>query len=179
MIRSDRIEEQNAAFSEMMEATREPVTWAYDVWSDVVCMLGHRSNRVRAIAAQLLCNLARHSDPHARIMDDLDALVAVTRDERFVTARHCMQSLWKAGVAGERQRARLIRLLKDRFRECETEKNGTLIRFDIIQAFRCIWEESGDPAVAAAAAALIETEKDAGYRKKYARLWPTPKSRPT
>jgi len=51
--------------------------------------LTHMDNHVRAIAAQVLCNLAR-SDPENRILKDFDALLAVTKDERFVTARHCL-----------------------------------------------------------------------------------------
>jgi len=34
------------------------------------------------------------SDPK-RMLKELDTLFAVTRDERFVTARHSLQSLWK------------------------------------------------------------------------------------
>ena len=56
----------------------------------------------RAIAAHLLSNLAK-SDPKRRMLEDFSSLLAVTRDERFVTARHCMQALWKVGAAGKQQ----------------------------------------------------------------------------
>jgi hypothetical protein len=171
-VRSNEAVRQNAAYTELMASTGAPVPWSYEVWPELVSMLRDRNNRTRAIAAQVLCNLARYSDPEARVLDDLDTLVDVTRDERFVTARHCLQSLWKVGVAGDGQRARLTALLENRFRECATEKNCTLIRFDIIQSLRFVWEESGDEAVATTAAALIELEEDPRYRKKYARLWP-------
>ena len=39
-----------------------------------------------------------------RMLKDFDKLLAVTKDERFVTARHCLQSLWKVGAAGPEQR---------------------------------------------------------------------------
>jgi len=162
---------QDVAFRDLMESTRTPVPWADEVWDDVVALLAHPNNRTRAIAAQVLCNLAG-SDREERILEDLEALVEVTRDERFVTARHCMQSLWKVGVAGQRQRERLLDALDTRFRECVAEKNCTLIRYDICVSLRKIFDETGDDAVRARALQLIPTEDDPKYRKKYARVWP-------
>jgi len=162
---------QDVAFRDLIESTRTPVIWAYDVWDEVVALLADPNNRTRAIAAQVLCNLAG-SDPEDRILADLEALVEVTRDERFVTARHCMQSLWTVGVAGQRQRERLLDALETRFRECNAEKNCTLIRYDICVTLRKIYDETGDEAVRVRALQLIPTEDDPKYRKKYARVWP-------
>ncbi len=106
-----------------------------------------------------------------RMLTDLDALMIVTKDARFVTARHCLQSLWKVGGAGEAQRLRLIEALEHRFSECAAEKNCTLIRYDIVQSLRNVYDQAGDEAVKAAALALIETEPDVKYRKKYAGVW--------
>jgi len=114
---------QNKAFVYLLEATSQPVDWAYAVWDDMVANLRHKDNHVRAIAAQLLCNLSLR-DPQARMLKDFDALLAVTRDERFVTARHCMQSLWKVGVAGKAHREKLIDGLESRFRECITKRTA-------------------------------------------------------
>lgn len=83
---------QNKAFTYILNATEKPVDWAYEAWDDLVKDLRHKDNHVRAIAAQILCNLAK-SDPQNRMVKDFPALLAVTKDERFVTARHCMQSL--------------------------------------------------------------------------------------
>lgn len=79
---------QNRAYEAIMESTNSPVGWAYEVWDDVVSDLRHKDNRVRSIAAQLLCNLTK-SDPEQRILVDFPQLLNVTRDDRFVTARHC------------------------------------------------------------------------------------------
>ena len=95
----------------------------------------------------------------------------MTRDERFVTARHCLQSLWKVGVAGAAQRQRYLAGMEQRFNECSAEKNGTLIRFDIAQSLRNVYDATADEAVKVQALALIETEGDLKYRKKYAGLW--------
>jgi hypothetical protein len=169
-IRSEDRELQNRAFEFMMDATDKPVDWAYEAWDELLAGLSHKDNHVRAISAQVLCNLVK-SDPQGRMLKDLDALLAVTKDERFVTARHCMQSLWKVGVAGEKQRQRLVEGLAGRFAECISEKNCTLIRYDILQALRNVDDVVKDEKIRAKALELIGTEGDLKYRKKYATLW--------
>jgi len=161
---------QNQAFTAILKATDKPVDWAYEVWDEVVANLSHPDNHNRAIAAQVLCNLAK-SDPKGRILKDFDALLAVTRDERFVTARHCLQVLWKVGAAGKKQQKRLVDGLAVRFAECTTEKNCTLIRYDISQSLRNLYDATHDETVRERALELIETEPDLKYRKKYAGLW--------
>ena len=112
-LRSDKKELQNQAFQHFLAATASPVDWAYEAWDE-------------------LLDLAK-SDPKERMVNGVHALLAVTKDERFVTARHCMQSLWKVGTSGENQRKLLVDGLTARFRECVVEKNCTLIRYDIIE----------------------------------------------
>lgn len=172
-LRSEDRELQNTAFFSILAATDKPVAWAYEVWDELVADLQHKDNHVRAIAAQVLCNLAK-SDPDKRMLKDFNALLAVTKDERFVTARHCMQSLWKVGVAGKAQQQKLIEGLERRFNECVTEKNCTLIRYDIIQSLRNVYDTVKDEAIRERALALIETEDDLKYHKKYAGLWKKP-----
>ena len=65
---------QNKAFTYILKATDKPVDWAYDAWDTVVANLKHKDNHNRAIAAQVLCNLAK-SDPKGRILKDFDALL--------------------------------------------------------------------------------------------------------
>jgi hypothetical protein len=161
---------QNEAFGAVIEATHSPVDWAYEVWDEAVANLTHKDNHNRAIAAQVLCSLAK-SDPEKRILQDFKALLNVTRDERFVTARHCMQALWKVGAAGDEQRALLLEGLERRYKECIDEKNWSLIRFDIIKSLRDVYETVEDERVMAKALELIELEEDAKYKKKYAKVW--------
>jgi hypothetical protein len=161
---------QNAAYTSLMETTSVPVPWAHDAWDEVVANLGHTDNHNRSIAAQLLCNLAAH-DRTGRILGDLDALLKVTRDERFVTARHSLQSLWKVGLGGDAQRRAVVAALDQRYREGAAEKNATLIRNDIIEGLRRLYDAVGDPEVETTARALIDLETDPKYRRKYARHW--------
>ena len=161
---------QNKAFEHVLQATDQAVEWAYDVWDEVLGNLSHKDNHNRAIAAQVLCNLAK-SDPKGRLLKDFPALLAVTKDERFVTARHCLQALWKVGVAGKKQQKLYVDGLAGRFKECRAEKNCTLIRYDIIRSFGNVYEVVKDEKIRAKALELIETEEDLKYRKKYAGVW--------
>jgi hypothetical protein len=161
---------QNDAFSYLMTVTEKPVDWAYDVWNDLVTGLSDKDNRVRAISAQVLCNLAQ-SDRKQRMLNDFPALLAVTKDERFVTARHCLQALWKVGLAGEEHRQLVMGGLESRYHECITEKNCTLIRYDIIQDLQNLYDAVEDEAIKEKALALIDLEDDGKYRKKYAGVW--------
>lgn len=169
-LRSPSSEARYEAFVHLLKATEKPVDWAYEVWDDLVDGLTDKDNHVRAIAAQLLCNLAQ-SDPGGRVLKDLDALLAVTRDDRFVTARHSLQAIWKVGVAGKQQRKMLLEGLGLRFRECATEKNCTLIRYDIAKGLRDLYDQVKDEKVRELAQGLIQSEKDTKYRKKYEGVW--------
>jgi hypothetical protein len=102
---------------------------------------------------------------------DLQALLKVTKDELFVTARHCLQSLWKVGVAGEPQRKALLKGLAARFRECQAEKNCTLIRYDILVVLRRVYDLAKEEPIRSSAERLIALEEDPKYRKKYTAVW--------
>jgi hypothetical protein len=171
-LRSDAIADQDAAFQTLTTTSDTPVAWAYEIWDDMVALLTDKSNRRRAIAAQVLCNLAK-SDPEGRMRQNLPALLQVTKDERFVTARHCLQSLWKVGVVSADSCRQLAEGLALRFAECAAEKNGTLIRYDITELFGRLFDETADKELRALSLRLIETETDLKYRKKYAAVWRT------
>ncbi|WP_226037574.1 hypothetical protein [Aquibacillus saliphilus] len=158
------------AFIQLLTVTEEKVEWAYEVWDKLKDDLVHTNNHRRAIAAQLLANLAK-SDPEERMLTDFSELLARTKDERFVTARHCLQSLWKIGIAGDKQKELVVSGLENRFHQCVNEKNSTLIRFDIIQGLRKLYDNQKDHSIKNKALELIETEEEVKYRKKYAAVW--------
>lgn len=169
-LRSSVPDRQNYAFQSLLKATDRPVDWAYEVWEDLLRTLVDGDNRQRSIAAQVLSNLAK-SDPKERMLRDLAALLTVTKDERFVTARHCLQSLWKVGVAGGPQRKALLRGLEARFKECKAEKNCTLIRYDILVVLRRVFDLVDDEQIRRTAERLMGMEDNPKYRKKYATVW--------
>lgn len=161
---------RTAAFDMLMLITEQPVDWAYEIWDTLVAELAHTNGHQRAIAAQLLCNLAK-SDPEHRILDDFEALFKLLRDEKFVTARHTLQSMWKIGLVSLAHRKLIIDRLSGWFYVCGSMKNATLMRYDILQGLRKLHNEVGDPLIRDTARALIATETDLKYRKKYATLW--------
>ena len=168
-LRSEDRELQNQAFSYILKETEKPVDWAYEIWDQLVEGLRHKDNHVRAISAQILANLAK-SDPKNRMQKDFPALMAVTKDEKFVTARHTLQSIWKVGMEGNMQKT-VVEALANRFKDCITEKNWTLIRYDIIQDLRNLYDQGKDERIKQKALELIDTEEDAKYKKKYASVW--------
>jgi len=168
-LRSEDRDLQNQAFSYILKETEKPVDWAYEVWDQLVEGLRHKDNHVRAISAQILANLAK-SDPENRMKKDFPTLMAGTRDEKFVTARHTLQSIWKVGLETKMQKT-VVEALAERFRNCISEKNCTLIRYDIIQDLRNLYNEVQDEKIKEKALQLIETEEDLKYRKKYTSVW--------
>jgi hypothetical protein len=162
-----------AAFMALLASTDQPVDWAYEVWDELLANLRHPNNHQRAIAAQLLCNLAQ-SDPEQRMLQDIDALFAVTRDARFVTARHALQAIWKVALVGPQHQQLVVNRLADRFRSCVAEKNSRLIRYDMIVCLRKISDALGNAAIRETALTLIATEEADKYRKKYTAVWRSP-----
>jgi hypothetical protein len=169
-LHSTDAESRGASFKHLLELTQQPVDWAYEVWDELLTLLREGDNHQRAIGAQLLSSLAK-SDSQQRMLKDLDQLMTVTKDERFVTARHSLQSLWRVGTANPALQKEVVDRLSQRFRDCTTEKNGTLIRYDILEVFRKIYDTVRDEQLKQQALALLETEEDPKYRKKYSGLW--------
>jgi hypothetical protein len=161
---------QYEAFNKINEAINEKVDWAYDIWDQLLEDLTHSNNHLRSRAAQFLCGLAK-SDPEKRVLHDFSKIWKVTFDEKFVTARHTLQSIWKIGLAGNEQKELLIKNLVDRFLNSTQEKNYTLIRFDIIQGLRNLYDQLKDEDIKQISLDLIEKEEDPKYKKKYGAVW--------
>jgi len=169
-IRSDDGQVQFKAYDYLMKETEQPVDWAYEALDEIVEGLKHKDNHVRAITSQILSHLAK-SDPKGRIFKDYEKLLNVTKDERFVTARHCMQSLWNVAVVGKMQQKLYLDGMEKRFKECAAEKNGHLIRYDILVSMRNVYNEVGDESIREKAQALIAYETDVKNQKKCAGVW--------
>lgn len=163
-------ETQFRAYDYLMKESEKPVSWAYDVWDELIEGLTHKDNHVRAICGQLLGNLGK-SDQKGRMQKDFDKLLAVTKDERFVTARHTLQNIWKVGLGGKNAQILVVKGLEKRYKECISEKNGSLIRYDILVALRNLYNATTSSEIKEKALELIEIEKDAKNRKKYAGVW--------
>jgi hypothetical protein len=132
------------------------------VQDELVQGLQHKDKHVRAISSQVLANLAR-SDPENWMQKEFRALMAVT-------ARQTLQSIWKVGRE-TKMRKTVVQALAERFKCCITEKNATLIRYDIIPDFRNLYDEVQDEEIKQKALQWIEMEEDLKYPKKYAGVW--------
>ena len=163
-------DKQYSAFMSIMEKVESEVNWAYEVWDMLLAWLKDKDNHRRARAAQFLAGLAI-SDPEQRILRDFPLLWEVTKDEKFVTARHCLQSIWRVGLAGQAQKELVMGHLVSRFQTCTDEKHPTLIRYDIQQGFRQLYDATNDGSIKDTALELIEIEEDAKYVKKYKSVW--------
>jgi len=111
-------------------------------------------------------NLAK-SDHRKRIDSLLDKILKHTKDEKFITSRQCIQSLWKVAAAHQVYCIRIVKHLEKRFRECVKEKHYNLIRQDIIQTLGRLHTETGLNTALESAHRLLELEQDGKNRKKY------------
>jgi hypothetical protein len=111
------------------------------------------------------------SDPEDRMRRDFAALAAVMKDEKTVTARHALQSIWRVGLAGKDRQARVVGALAKRFRECSAEKNASLVRTDVITSLGHLSRAVADPSIEARAEALMASETDEKARKKQRASW--------
>jgi hypothetical protein len=155
----------------LQQATAQPVQWADAAWQLVMPLLRHGDNRVRSIAGQFLNALAAAGASPETVLGGLDALVSVTHDDRFVTARHVLVSLWKVGLRDGEVRRRLLAKLTQRSRSAVVEKNAALIRHDVVCCLRRLFDETGDEAVRSEAAALIADEPDTKNAQKMRAVW--------
>ena len=158
------------ALVELFERTERPVPWAYDVWDGFLEQLTDKEGSKRSFAAQLLTRLAI-SDPEGRMLEDFPRVAAVLRDDKTVTARHTLQSIWRVGLAGPAQRELVCRALEERFAEAGGEKATSLVRRDVVTALGHLFGATGDEAVEAVATALIASEPEEKERKKQRAAW--------
>lgn len=158
------------SYEQLIEITDQPVDWAYEVWDELVERLAHSDPHQRSRAAQYLAGLAK-SDPENRLLNDFPKLWRVTYDEKTVTARHSLQAIWKVGLAGSLQREWIIQFFTKRFAACESEKHPTMIRGDLLEGLRKLYDATEDEQLRETAHKLIESVDDAKYRKKYTAIW--------
>ncbi|MFB1100147.1 hypothetical protein [Terribacillus sp. JSM ZJ617] len=163
-------QESYEAYLYILQATEKQVDWAYEVWDDLLNALTDKDNHQRSRSAQYLANLAK-SDPENRMLTDLPRLWEVTKDEKFVTARHSLQSFWKVGLGGAEQKDLVMEFMVKRFKNGTDEKNFTLIRFDILQNMRHLYDLLNDEDIKRTAMDLVETVEEEKYKKKYKSVW--------
>jgi hypothetical protein len=157
------------ALQAVLELTEYKVDWVYEVWDDLFERLNHSNSYQRTIAILVLCNLAK-SDAQHRLDSSLDLLLAHTKDDKFITSRQCLQNIWKIAAASPQNRDKVIAHLEKRFSECASEAHFNLLRQDIVQSFRLLYDHEKDPELIIKAQGLIKQESEEKYRKQYATI---------
>jgi hypothetical protein len=82
-----------------------------------------------------------------------------------------MQNIWKVGLGGRNAQILVVKGLEKRYKECVTEKNGKLIRYDILVSMRNLYNATTSSEIKDKALELIELETDLKNKKKYASVW--------
>lgn len=154
------------ALKAVLDRTGKKVPWTYEVWDELVRRLDDPNSYQRSISIMVLCNLAK-SDPEKKMSKIVDRILVHTKDEKFITSRQCIQSLWKIAAVNPACRGKILKHLEKRFGECANEKHYNLIRQDIIQALGRLSADAGLDEALELAHRLVETEQDGKYRKKY------------
>jgi hypothetical protein len=154
------------ALQTILKITEDKVDWVYDVWDDLVGKLDDENSYQRSIAIMVLCNLAK-SDSENRIGASLNRLLAHTQDNKFITSRQCIQSIWKVAATSNRTREIVLAHLEKQFEGCTEEKHYNLLRQDIIQSMRLLYGSEKDDRILARAKEMVKKEKEEKYRKKY------------
>jgi hypothetical protein len=165
-LRSDNDSIRMNALKRVLELTESRVDWIYDVWDGLFEMLKDKNSFKRSIGIMVLCNLAK-SDIEDRLSGSIDLILAHTHDEKFVTSRQCLQNIWKLALTCEDNFKRIISHLEMRFMECINEDHYNLLRQDIIQSMKAIYDSTSDKSVFKKARLLISEENETKYRKKY------------
>jgi hypothetical protein len=155
-----------AALQTILRITDNQVDWVYDVWDDLIDKLDNENSYQRSIAILVLCNLAK-SDSENRIEGALPRLLAHTKDEKFITSRQCIQNIWKVAAINHRAKNTILDHLEKQFATCAEEKHYNLIRQDIIQSIRLLYDHEEDERLLARAKKMTKNEKEEKYRKKY------------
>ena len=154
------------ALQTVLKLTDQKVDWVYDVWDDLVLKLDDDNSYQRSIAIMVLCNLLK-SDTENRLEGCLDRLLAHTRDEKFITSRQCLQNIWKVAATSSQTREIVLDHLEKQFEGCAEEKHYNLLRQDIIQSVRLLYDIEKDDEILVRAKGMVKKEQEDKYRKKY------------
>lgn len=157
------------AFDTVLAMTGQKVDWVYEVWDDLLAKLDHENSYQRTIAVKVLCHLAK-SDHEHRLNRSIDRILAHTKDEKFITSRQALQSIWQIAIDHPSLRETILQHLENCYRECITEKHYNLLRQDALQSMLKISRAEKDDALLEKIKQLIAEESDAKHRKLYATL---------
>lgn len=132
------------ALDKVIELTEEEVNWIYEYWDILVKKLDSENSYQRTIGMFVLSNLAK-SDSENRFEGILDKYLMMAEDEKFITSRQTLQTVWKVAVTKENCRARIIEYLTSTFTDNKhLVTHANLIRKDVVESLCRIYETDTD-----------------------------------
>lgn len=128
------------ALDRVIELTQVKVEWIYNYWDLLVEKLDSENSYQRTIGMFVLSNLAK-SDSENRFEGIIDKYLMMTEDEKFITSRQTLQTMWKVAIAKENCRKRIVEHLSRMFTgDKHLATHANLIRKDIIETMCRIYE---------------------------------------
>jgi hypothetical protein len=157
------------ALTTIMEITESKVEWFDQKYEELIDKINDVNSYQRSIGLMVLCNLAK-SDRHNKLSIHVEEIVKHIKDEKFITSRQCIQSIWKLAVINNENKAKIAKALSKRFIECEDENHANLIRLDIIGSLKKMNDEKNDVKIQNRIDELIGMEKNDKNRKQYLKV---------
>ena len=158
-----------SAFQELLTITDSPVPWFDQYRSLLMEKLSDENSYQRSIGLMLLCNLAKN-DTHHEYRQILDLLMPLINDEKFITERQYLQSIWKVAIVNEEYSKRIVPQLEKEFYDCLSKKHSNLLRQDIIESMIKILEKMPTQEIKDTIGKMIEDEQDEKSKKKYIKM---------
>jgi hypothetical protein len=154
------------AFKKLQEVTEKKVTWIYDKWFTLTEKLESDNSHQRTIGLTLLANLSK-SDEELWIAKIIDKYLEHFDDEKFITARLCIQAVWKIALVNDRLRRKIINSLEQSYwRNIHLKTHGNLIRQDIVASLDQIFQNTKDKEVINLVLRIAAEETDDKIIKK-------------
>lgn len=148
------------AFSKLIEISDSKVEWVYDKWHDLLSKLESSNSFHRSIGLMLLANLCK-SDEDNWFSDIIEKYISFFNDEKFITARQCIQNVWKIAIENEAYSQLIVeKLAETYFDNRHNSKHPKLIKQDVISSLREISNQTKDKGIKEKASTLIESEND-------------------
>ena len=153
------------AFKKLLKITDKKVNWIYDKWFLLLEKINSENSFQRSIGLTLLANLAK-SDTENRIEKILDEYLEHFQDEKFITARLCIQNVWRIAAANIRAKKKIIDRLESSYHDnFHFKTHPNLIKQDIIGSLIYIGILTKDKNVISLVESFIENEVDMKYQK--------------
>jgi hypothetical protein len=153
------------AFKKIHEMTNKKVKWIYDKWFVLIEKTNSENSFQRSIGLTLLANLAK-SDTENRFEKIIDDYLKHFDDEKFITARLCIQNVWKIAVANKKLLKKIIGKLESSYSEnSHLNTHANLIKQDIIGSLAKISILGKNKNAAELIESFIENENDIKFQK--------------